>query len=605
MADQVNESVPRRKRTQTPQPMPQRVSQAAVQNGYRPQYRPADPRYDSQQGQGTFYGRSLNYSAYPRPNGNNGQPYPGMQQPMQNRPMNQPSGMFKNVYTGSNGYIPPATGSDRPAGGRLPEPPKKHTALKILAAAAAVTLLAAAAVFGRRASERHALENWVAAYDNVYADGVYVDGISLAGMTAQEGYDAVAAQARTRSDAWYVNITYEGHTFTTLNASQLGMQADISDVMNEAWSYGHTGTAQERRTEIERLQAEPWYGYTAVPGSDTSVLDSILAQIKAAVDRSAVNAQMIAFVPGESYPFTFREEVVGLSLDTEPIKKELYRMVSSMESGAVEIVPDQIRPTVTVASLKENLSMRASVYTPIAKSSTDNRNNNIRRCFEMVNGTVLQPGKKFSFNTVVGQRTLKNGFFEAIEYAYGEHVTGVGGGSCQASTTLYQAAVLAGLDIIEREPHSDSVSYTDYGKDATVYWVGKRKIDLVFRNSTDQPIYIVAAVETDPSNKSRLVARVTMYGASLGETRYELQTETTEILEPPTQPVYVEDKNHTYVTYTDQQKSVSKAKEGYVVVSYRVTYQGDTEVERRQLFKDTYKAKAERIYVGTEKREAN
>ena len=203
---------------------------------------------------------------------------------------------------------------------------------------------------------------------------------------------------------------------------------------------------------------------------------------------------------------------------------------------------------------------------------------------------------------MVGQRTEANGFYPAIEYAYGEHVMGIGGGVCQASTTVYQAAVCAGLQIVKREPHSDSVNYTEYGKDATVYWVGKRKIDLVFKNNTEDPIYMVAAVQKDPSNKRRLIAKVMMYGEDMGDIRYEIECKTVQELDPPEKPVYVKDKDATYVTYTDQEKSVSKAKPGYVVESYRVKYEGNVETERQLLYVDTYEPKAERIYVGVKRR---
>ena len=200
------------------------------------------------------------------------------------------------------------------------------------------------------------------------------------------------------------------------------------------------------------------------------------------------------------------------------------------------------------------------------------------------------------------QRHL-NGFFPAIEYAYGEHVMGIGGGVCQASTTVYQAAVCAGLTILNRKPHSDSVNYTEYGKDATVYWNGRRKIDLVFRNSTEEPVYIVAAVQADPSNRKRLIAKVSMYGADMGDTRYELESVVTEELEPPEEPEYIKDKNATYVTYTDQKESVSKAKKGYVVESYRVEYVGNVVTDRVKLYTDTYEPKAEKIYVGVTRRD--
>ena len=82
----------------------------------------------------------------------------------------------------------------------------------------------------------------------------------------------------------------------------------------------------------------------------------------------------------------------------------------------------------------------------------------------------------------------------------------------------------------------------------------------------------------------------------------DLECKTVQELDPPEKPTYVKDKEATYVTYTDQEKSVSKAKPGYVVESYRVRYSGNTEIDRVILYTDTYEPKAERIYVGVTKR---
>lgn len=167
---------------------------------------------------------------------------------------------------------------------------------------------------------------------------------------------------------------------------------------------------------------------------------------------------------------------------------------------------------------------------------------------------------------------------------------------------MYQAAVAAGMEIVTREPHSDAVSYASYGEDATVYWSNGRKIDLVFKNNTEHDIYMVAAVEADSSNSKRLVATVSIYGEDLGNIRYELQSKTVEVIPVPTEPKYIEDKNQSYVTYTDEEYEV-KGKEGYVVESYRVTYENDNVISRELLYTDTYKAKQPRIYVGTKTRE--
>ena len=105
---------------------------------------------------------------------------------------------------------------------------------------------------------------------------------------------------------------------------------------------------------------------------------------------------------------------------------------------------------------------------------------------DRINGTILKPGEVFSFNKVVGRRTIRNGFYEALEMVYGDLVTGIGGGVCQPSSTLFQAALLAGLGITDRSNHSEPVNYTDRGLDATVYWVGDRQIDFKFKITTGE-----------------------------------------------------------------------------------------------------------------------
>ena len=506
-------------------------------------------------------------------------------------------GAFRG-YTGEIPVGPGNRGAEPPA---QPKPGKRLGLILVLAALAVV--LITGGVVGLQSYQRaRQIHEAVAAYDNFFAEGVYVDGIHLGGMTPEQGQNSVQSQIQRRNDAWLVTLSYQGTQMAQINAGMLGMSVDIGQVLNDAWAQARYGTDEERYAQMQALREHPYEAYTATPSGDTSVIDHVLLQVKSQIDRQAVNARLLAFDPTQAYPFSFQEESSGLRLNTEELRTELYHMVSTMSSGTLELQPETVEPEVHILDLQKHYMLRSSVYTPISTSSEENRNNNIRRAFEFINGYVLQPGDQFSFNSVVGQRTEENGFFPAIEYAYGEHVMGIGGGVCQASTTLYQAAVCAGLQIVKRQPHSDAVSYTEYGKDATVYWVGKRKIDLVFRNSSEDPIYMVASVLQDPSNKRRLIAKVMMYGADMGDVRYEIETKTVQEIDPPENPVYVKDKEGTYVTYTDQQKSVSKAKPGYVVESYRVKYAGNTETERTILYTDTYDPKPERIYVGVNRR---
>ncbi|MGE5389868.1 MAG: VanW family protein [Deltaproteobacteria bacterium] len=129
-------------------------------------------------------------------------------------------------------------------------------------------------------------------------------------------------------------------------------------------------------------------------------------------------------------------------------------------------------------------------YTTITNSSANRINNIVLSC-SSINGRVLAPGEVFSFNGTVGQRTTQRGYRTAPVYSGNKVVTGVGGGICQTSTTLYNAARESGMQVIERHHHTLPVHYIASGNDATVSW---GTADFKFRNNKDYRVKIMARV---------------------------------------------------------------------------------------------------------------
>lgn len=540
---------------------------------------------------------------YPQQTGSHQQPAAWHQHPQPYQPQRvaaQPLPPASSQDGAQRGY---QTGAIPVVGGKMP-PSRKKGGKSAVLAIIAILLIAALAVGGVTMISRNQAAQFVSQYDNVFCNGVYVDGIHLGGMTAQQGMEAVQNAAAARDNAWYVTLTYGGEVVTTLTSAQLGMITDVSQALNDAWTQGRVGDVTARKAAIEQLLVTPYYGYTVTPGGDRSVVDNVLETIAGYAYIAPQDAVFVGFDPARTDPFVIHPEVVGRQLETAPIKEQIYQMVATRQSGTIEVTPVPVQPAVTASMIRSRYDLRASVYTEISTTSTTERTNNIRRSFELMSGKELKPGEVFSFNGVVGKRSIENGFFEADEYAYNMTVKGVGGGVCQASSTLYKAVVEAGLEIVHREPHSKEVNYCAYGEDATVYWEYDRKIDFKFKNNTDQPIYIKAAVESNPNRKNRLVARVYIYGASMDNVSYKLETKQVQVLEPPTEPEYKKDTDKLYVTYTDEEYQYSKAYKGYVVESYRVKYVDGIAVEHTLLYTDTYKARPAIVYVGTSKRPA-
>jgi vancomycin resistance protein YoaR len=115
------------------------------------------------------------------------------------------------------------------------------------------------------------------------------------------------------------------------------------------------------------------------------------------------------------------------------------------------------------------------------------RTNNLRMAASRVNGTVIPAGAIFSTNKAIGPRNAEAGWREAKMFVAGQVVSGVGAGICQCSTTVYNAALLAGLPIVERHQHMFRVSYAPPSRDAAIYWGSK---DMRFRNNTGGPITV-------------------------------------------------------------------------------------------------------------------
>lgn len=123
-------------------------------------------------------------------------------------------------------------------------------------------------------------------------------------------------------------------------------------------------------------------------------------------------------------------------------------------------------------------------------TDNENRNTNLRLVCQFLDGLILQPGEEFSYNAAVGERSTERGFKSAGSYSIRGVENTIGGGVCQGSTTLYNCALLADLEILERYCHGYTVGYVPIGLDAAVNWL--TNTDLKFRNSTHFPIQIQA-----------------------------------------------------------------------------------------------------------------
>ncbi len=235
-------------------------------------------------------------------------------------------------------------------------------------------------------------------------------------------------------------------------------------------------------------------------------------------------APVDAILNEKTYEIT--PEVLGYGFD---IKDYTERLAAFKPGEKATFEFNFLNPKVTQASLNEYLFADS-----LAKVDTDhvynpNRTTNLILAAEAIDGTIVRPGEIFSFNDIVGERTADKGYQPAAIYSGGETMDALGGGICQVASTIYYAALLADLEIVERTEHMFEVSYVPPGMDATIYW---NSLDFQFRNNTDYPIRInssvydgqvhVELIGTDKKDYYVEMSYETISGPFYGETKYEI-----------------------------------------------------------------------------------
>ena len=207
---------------------------------------------------------------------------------------------------------------------------------------------------------------------------------------------------------------------------------------------------------------------------------------------------------------------------------------------------------------------------------------------EAVNGLKLEPDQQLSINELVGQRTAEKGFKEAAAIADGKRlVNELGGGICQLSGTLYNAALRANMEIVERVHHSFPSEYLPIGLDATLNWDDK---DLIIKNTSEYPIYISAELDGK-------IVRVNLYGQPLPEgTEIEIVNNILKETDPGDPDIIETDE-----IPAGTRQLIQKEHKGYDVEVYR-NYYKDGKLEKKELIsKDHFSAIKAEILQGTNK----
>lgn len=406
-----------------------------------------------------------------------------------------------------------------------------------------------------------------------FVDNVYVNGVSLSGYTYDEGYALMEQVRDQRLNTTYA-LTY-GDRSWDFTPSAFGAKLDYASEMERAWNLGHVGDRATRRQIVENLKEVP-AEFNSELEYDAEALDAFVEDLSRQLHVDPVDAEVAVT---ETKPVIITASQNGRDLDAAQTRENLVTLIETGE-GDTKLPVKETLPSVT----SDNMEMKvvAKFSTDVSFRGTDSRAN-VRLALSFFNGYVVYPGDTADFNDIVGPRTEGRGFREAPEYAGNELKKGFGGGVCQASTTLYNACIMADMTILERHNHSMTVSYVDPSQDAAVEY-GVDGKDFVFRNDTEHAIYIYTDVDSEN-------ATVTIYGTR-PEYHYELASVIVEEHKSDRKR-YENDTSGKYVYYiTDKPKLKTEGHGSCRSEGWIVAYDWDTkqEISREQISFDVYEA---------------
>ena len=441
--------------------------------------------------------------------------------------------------------------------------------------------------------------------------GISIKGVDISGLSTEEAKEAIQNYINENLPE-NINLVHNEYE-TSIPLSALNVNFDIDSAVEQAYETGKSGNIFENsftalKTWINPMDIELTATLdeeqlrTALNDISSKLPDTVIESgyyiegnnliVTRGSEGNVVNVdQMCTYIKNGISNLTLKNRTLDIAtvskqpseINIEKIYNEIYKepvdayytqdpfAVYPSENGldfaisldeakdmlseekSEYVIPLQtLYPNVTTNMIgTEAFPDMLSTYSTRYSTSDRDRTTNLQLAASKINGTVLMPGETFSYNQVVGERTIAAGYKEAPIYVEGEVVDGLGGGICQITSTLYNAVLYANLEIVERSNHQFVPSYVTASRDATVVY---GSIDFKFKNNRDYPIKIVCSV-------SGGIARFDIYGLRT-DNEYEVEIS-------------------SYVTGSTADSTYSEA--------YRILKQNGQVVSTELLSKDTYK----------------
>jgi len=408
--------------------------------------------------------------------------------------------------------------------------------------------------------------------------GVSVYGVELGGLTEQECREKVR-DLETRLRQTPITLT-QGDRVWRVELGELGLRLDEERITAQAVTAGRSGFYVSQLFERSRI-GRNGLRLDLEARLEQECFRRVIGELTADITCPPVDAR---YHIGDDDTVQIIPHQDGYQVDFDRLSAAILEQLQRGDTRTplaiplIHVTPEYTTRDIEAMGLTGLLAEFSTAYDP----TVVNRSYNISVAASVLNNLLVAPGEIVSFNQIVGPRSSEAGYRTAPVIIKNEFQDGLGGGVCQVSTTLYNAVLLANLEVLERKNHSLPVNYVPVGRDATVVYGA---IDLKFRNNSESYVYIKTA-----AGNGRVTVKI--FGDHRNHPRVEIKSWITETLDYRT--VYENDEN------LEQGKEVVKQAglRGYRAQAERWIWRNGT-VEKEPLPASFYHPVPEIIAVGT------
>ena len=405
-----------------------------------------------------------------------------------------------------------------------------------------------------------------------FSDNIYINGSNVRGYTVEKATQVLTDNIKSKIEDINVKIKYEDKVWC-FDENDFEVDDAIKNVVSLAFK-----TDKFSSSDAINLISSKKNNYQTSLFDVFKDFDKKIDNIVAEIDKEPKNA-CVKFQPNEKQMFIVEKEENGIKVDREKLVDDLKSNFLKSKDIEVYVSTESVEPEIKSNYFDDKLSLQSKFSTSI-KNSQAGRRNNVTVALNKVNGTVVKPNELVSFNHLTSPQDASGGYQNAIIILNGVYTNGMGGGICQASTTLYNALVLANLEIEEVHKHTIPVHYVEHALDAMI---SDGYADLIFKNTSESDIYIKSYVSGDD-------AVVEIYGKSIPDgVTIKRVAEETEI--PHNGDKVIVDTKGEYankVLYKGEYYRLKWPEVGYDAKAYKEYYKDGKLIKREEIRHETY-----------------